>query len=296
MPGSTRILALLILTIVVWGYNWTPLKIAALAIDPYWLSAWRVGAGALALFAVLGVLRRPAGPPPGRAYVGIGIAQVAGLVIFSTLALRFASVATVTALVFTMPIWTALFAYLILGERLSRARVLWLLVASAGIVFVGAGIHGGREVVGASCATVGGASWALGNVLQRRAGYTIDPVRLIAWQQVAAAIPLLVLALAVGHPVARLDPGVVASALFAALIGSGLAWLWWGMALRALPANTVALASFAIPVIGALGAWLQLGTPPAAQTAIGLGIVVIGLAGSVLSVSARRRETLPEAA
>jgi len=43
------------------------------------------------------------------------------------------------------------------------------------------------DVLGALCATAGGASWALGNVLQRRAAYSIDAVRLVAWQQLRDA-------------------------------------------------------------------------------------------------------------
>ena len=127
-----------------------------------------------------------------------------------------------------------------------------------------------------------GASWALGNVLQRRAAYRIDLLRLVAWQQLVAFVPLAVLALVVGKPVAHLDAGVIAAATFAAVVGSGVAWLWWGSALSNLPANTVALASFAIPVIAALSAWVQLHAAPPPLTALGLAIVVVGLSGSVL--------------
>jgi drug/metabolite transporter (DMT)-like permease len=273
---------LLGLTVLVWGYNWVPLKIAAVAVDPYWLSAWRVAGGAATLFVVLAFSRRNAAPPPGRAYLGIGLTQVAGLVIFSTLALRFGNVATVTALIFTMPLWTAVFAYFLLGETLSRTRIAWLLVALAGIALIGSEVRSASDIIGAVFATLGGASWALGNVLQRRAGYTIDSVRLVAWQQLAAAAPLVLIALVLGHVTAHLDAGVIAASIFAAVVGSGIAWLWWGIVLRALPANTVALGSFAIPVVAALAAWTQLGTPPAPLTAIGLTIVVAGLAGSVL--------------
>ena len=269
-----------------WGYNWVPLKIAAVAIDPYWLSAWRVGGGAVTLFVVLALSRRTAAPPPGTAYVGVGLTQVAGLVVFSTLALRFGGVAAVTALIFTMPLWTAAFAYVLLGERLTRARIVWLLVACAGIALVASEMRTAADLAGGACATAGGASWALGNVLQRRAAYDIDSVRLVAWQQLAAAAPLAVLALLLGHGGANLTPGVVAAAAFAAIVGSGIAWLWWGIVLRALPANAVALGSFAIPVIAALSAWVQLGTPPAARTAAGLLVVVAGLAGSVLATRA----------
>ena len=75
-----RNLALLLLTIVLWGYNWVPLKIAASAIDPWWFSAWRVAGGALTLFVVLAFARSTMAPPPGRAFVWVGLVQVAGLV------------------------------------------------------------------------------------------------------------------------------------------------------------------------------------------------------------------------
>ncbi len=280
-----RALAVLVLGVLVWGYNWVPLKLIVAAFDPYWLAVIRVVGGALTLFLVLAVLRRSAAPPPGRAFVGIGLAQVAGLALFSTVALRFGDVATVTALVFTMPLWTALFALPLLGERLPRARVAWLIVAALGIAVVASGIHGPGDLVGGGLATVAGAWWALGNVLQRKAGYTIDLMRLAAWLQLVAAVPLAAAALAFGGrpSFAHVDAGIGIAMLFATVVGSGVAWMCWGIALRALPANTVALASFAIPVIGTLAALAQLHAVPTLRGALGLTVVVAGLAGSVVS-------------
>jgi drug/metabolite transporter (DMT)-like permease len=278
-----RNLLLLIVTVAVWGYNWVPLKIAATAIDPWWFGAWRVVGGAATLFAVLAFSRRSMRRPPGTAFVWVGIAQVGGLVALSTLALHYGGIANVTALIFTMPVFTAIFAYGVLGEHLTPVRIVWLAVAASGIVVVASGIHSRGEVIGAVLATGGGASWALGNVLQRRAAYRIDLLRLVAWQQLVAAVPLVVLAVAFGKPVAHLTPGVTVAAVFAAIVGSGIAWLWWGNALAALPANTVALASFAIPVIATLSGWLQLGAAPPPRTALGLAIVIAGLSGSVIA-------------
>ena len=126
---------------VVWGYNWVPLKLGATAIDPWWFGAWRVVGGSLTLFVVLALARRSMAPPPGAAFIAIGVAQVGGLVAFSTLALHYGGIANVTALIFTMPVFTALFSYAILAERLSRARIGWLVVAAAGIGVVASGIR-----------------------------------------------------------------------------------------------------------------------------------------------------------
>ena len=288
-----RHFVLLGLTVLIWGYNWIPLKIGATAIDPWWFGAWRVAGGALTLFAVLALARRPMAPPPGRAFIWVGIAQVGGLVAFSTLALHFGGVANVASLIFTMPVFTALFAYAVLGERLTLPRIVWLIVAAAGIATVASGIRSPNEIAGAVLAACGGASWALGNVLQRRAAYRVDMLRLVAWQQLVATVPLVVLAVALGHPVAHLDTGVIVAALFTAAVGSGVAWLWWGRALAELPANTVALASFTIPVIATLSAWIQFGAAPPPLTAIGLAIVTVGLCGSVVTA---RPEALTVAA
>jgi drug/metabolite transporter (DMT)-like permease len=281
--ANVRNLGLLVLTVLVWGYNWVPLKIGASAIDPWWFSAWRVGGGALTLFVVLALARRSMAPPHGWGFVAVGLTQVAGLVGFSTLALHFGGVANVASLIFTMPLFTAIFALPLLGERLSPGRIAWLLVAAAGIVVVASGIRGTNEILGGLLAAGGGASWALGNVLQRRVAYRIDLLRLVAWQQLVAAVPLTLLAIGLGHQASHLDTGVTVAAAFAAVVGSGIAWLWWGNALSQLPANTVALASFAIPVIAALSAFVQLHAVPPPLTALGLGIVVIGLCGSVLT-------------
>jgi O-acetylserine/cysteine efflux transporter len=288
-----RQLALLVLTVLIWGYNWIPLKIGATAIDPWWFGAWRVAGGALTLFVVLAFTRRSMAAPPGRAFIWVGIAQVGGLVAFSTLALHFGGVANVASLIFTMPVFTAVFSYAVLGERLSPARIAWLIVAAAGIGVVASGIRSPNEIAGAVLAACGGASWALGNVLQRRAAYRVDMLRLVAWQQFVATVPLVALAFALGHPVAHLDAGVIVAALFTAAVGSGVAWLWWARALAELQANTVALASFAIPVIATLSAWVQLGAAPPPLTAAGLAIVVVGLSGSVLH---ERRNGVPAVA
>ncbi len=169
---NVRNLGLLVLTVLVWGYNWVPLKIGASAIDPSWFSAWRVGGGALTLFVVLALARRSMAPPRGRAFIAVGLAQVAGLVGFSTLALHFGGVANVASLIFTMPLFTAIFALPLLGERLSRGRIAWLLVAAAGIVVNGGtallflrGRHGDLNVRGAFLHMVGDAAVSLGVVV-----------------------------------------------------------------------------------------------------------------------------------
>jgi drug/metabolite transporter (DMT)-like permease len=273
------------LTILVWGYNWVPLKILAVSVDPWWVAAIRVAVGSLTVFALLLFTRRDASIPRNPMFIVVGLTQIGGLVIFSTLALHFGGVATEIVLIFTMPLWSALFARLILGETMTRARLGWLLFATFGILVVASGLHR-ADNLSAACATAAGISWGLGNVLQRRAAVSGDLTRIVAWEQLVCAVPLAVLDALFGGPLPQPRGDVLAAFIFASVIGSGFAWAWWTRTLAVFQPNTVALGSFAIPVLGTLAAWIQLGAAPAPRTAIGLGIVIAGLVGSVVAANA----------
>ncbi|MFC1665425.1 DMT family transporter, partial [Pseudomonadota bacterium] len=51
-------------------------------------------------------------------------------------AIAFLPLATVFAIEFTMPVWTAILAIVLLGERLNRGRVVMLILGFAGILII----------------------------------------------------------------------------------------------------------------------------------------------------------------
>ena len=57
------VLALALLALI-WGYNWVVMKIGLEYAQPFTFSALRTFLGALSLFVLLLVLRRPLRPPP----------------------------------------------------------------------------------------------------------------------------------------------------------------------------------------------------------------------------------------
>jgi len=54
--------------------------------------------------------------------------------------------------------------------------------------------------------------------------------------------------------------------------------LLWLYILNSLPAGTAGVNSLAIPVVGVLSAWIQLGERPGALEAVGMALIVAGLA------------------
>ena len=78
-------------------------------------------------------------------------------------------------------------------------------------------------------------------------------------------------------------------------MATAFALLLWMYVLHNLPAGTAGLSSLAIPVVGVLSAWIQLGERPGTLEAIGMGLIVAALA--VLSsrglLSGRKAQAKP---
>ena len=73
----------------------------------------------------------------------------------------------------------------------------------------------------------------------------------------------------------------------------GVAWVLWLYALRTLSAGAAGLGTLAIPVVGVIAAWLQLGEVPGSAEAVGMILIVGGLAIlAAHGLAAGRREPL----
>jgi drug/metabolite transporter (DMT)-like permease len=91
-----------------------------------------------------------------------------------------------------------------------------------------------------------------------------------------------------------MSTGLVLTVAYTAVVGTGLAWLLWLYVLDKLPAGIAGLGSLAIPAIGVLSAWLQLGERPRTSELSGMMLIVIAL-GLLARVGMRQLGT-PRAA
>lgn len=108
--------------LLVWGYSWVLLKLALLDAGPVNFAAQRTFIGALALLAMLPLMRRPFWPTRVRETLLLGIVQTTIFVTLSQLSLVDGGAGRSAVLVFTMPFWTLLFAAIVLGERIATAQ------------------------------------------------------------------------------------------------------------------------------------------------------------------------------
>jgi drug/metabolite transporter (DMT)-like permease len=166
-----------------------------------------------------------------------------------------------------------------LGERIRGAQWIAVILALGGLIFVLEpwGIHG---LAAGMLAVVGGLSWAIASVLFKiiRRRHDVNILSFTAWQGLIGSIPLVVAAFATADQGPTWNASFVAALAYNVIVASAVAWLLWLYILHELPAGVAGISSLAIPVVGVLAAWIQLGERPSAAEAVGTGLIVAALA------------------
>ncbi|HET7388774.1 MAG TPA: DMT family transporter [Nocardioidaceae bacterium] len=146
--GYVRV-ALTILLILAWGSTFAAVKVGVESAPPILFAGLRSVIGGAVMTVLAGVL---GGPPRLRAHLGdYGLLTLLNVVAFfglQTLAILALPSGLAAVLIYLQPVLTGVLASPLLGEVLTGAKALGLLLGFAGIVLVSVGALGG--VVGAT--------------------------------------------------------------------------------------------------------------------------------------------------
>jgi drug/metabolite transporter (DMT)-like permease len=275
---------------LIWGYNWVVMKVALVDAQPLTFAAMRTFFGALALLLLLAVLRRRLRPTAVRWTVGIGLLQTTAFLGLTTLALELGGAGRTAVLTFTMPFWLLLLAWAFLGERLGGLQWAAVALSLVGFVLMLAPwqLSGG---LGTALAVIGSLTWAISAVLvktmQRR--HHVDLLSFTAWQMLFGSLPLIVVAAFTWSEAPVWSGSFIWTFGFVVLLGNAFGWFLWFFVLRSFSAGTAGISTLAIPVVGVVTAWIQLGERPSAIDAVGMASILIGLA--IITVNSLTRGT-----
>jgi drug/metabolite transporter (DMT)-like permease len=251
-----------------WGLTWPAMRISLDEIPPLSLRVVTLGIGAGLLF-VVGSLQRRSFALKGAKHLAhlsvAGMLNVLSFSLLSVIAMMFAATGRVAMLAYTMPIWAALFAWLILGERFTRARLIALALCAAGMgILIWPLLEQPSTLIGLLIAMTIAVSWAGGTVYVKWARLTGDPVVNAAWQVfVAFLIVVALLPFFEGslHLSQAHAPAILAL-IWSGLLGSGLAYFLWFGIIGRVPAMTASLGVLSAPVIGVVSTAFMLGEWP----------------------------------
>jgi drug/metabolite transporter (DMT)-like permease len=286
----SAILALIGLAIV-WGYNWVVMKIAVRDAAPFDFAAMRTLFGALSLFLVMIALRRPLKPKAIPETALFGVLQVTGTIGLISWALVSGGAGKTAVLNYTMPFWGLLFAWFFLGETVKGRQWGSIGMALGGLVCILMPFSLSSDLLSKGLAITAGITWALSSIVAKRLQKreTVDLLSFTAWQMLFGSLPLMAIAFVLPSPPVQWTGSFIAALLYNIIPGSAIAWLLWLHALNRLSAGVAGLGTLAVPVVGVLAAWLQLGERPSLTEAIGMGLIAIALLLNSLSAVQSQR-------
>jgi drug/metabolite transporter (DMT)-like permease len=256
-------------------------------IDPAAFTAVRIATGTLAL----ALLAWPERSRRRNASTAVQRTTRAGwrsgLFLFAyAIAFSFAYV-TLTASTGALILFAAVQATIITGAiaggvRLHASEWCGLVVAMGGLVYLTMPGLSAPPVAGCVLMLSAGVAWGAYTLRGRGSAAPLaDTARNFLW-----ALPAVVIAAAIDHRHLHASPAGIAYAGVSGAIASGLGYVAWYAALRALPAPRAAMVQLSVPIIAALAAVVLLSEPISVRLITSAALILGGIA---LAIAPRSR-------
>ena len=274
---------LLAVTVLGWGLNWPAVKLLLLEWPPLF-SRGVAGVAAAVLLAAIAASRGESLRVSPRYFPRLAFAAFTNVFAwmgFGTVAMKYLPISEAALLAYTMPIWTMLFAWPILGERPTLRSVIALVLAFAGLAVLFSGQNFSfdqAKIMGVALALGAAVMFAFGSVT---AGTPIPlkPIALVAWLVGLGCLPMIVLGLLIEHPdIAALSPRGWALMVYMTLGPMAIAYLTWFAALRRLQPAAATTGSLGVPIVGVCAGALFLGDPFGLREIAALVLTLAGVA------------------
>jgi drug/metabolite transporter (DMT)-like permease len=293
--GTAKVLVVLLA--FAWGFNWIAAAFALKEVPPWSLRFVGTGIGAATLFAAAYVSGRKLAVT-ARQLKHIAIAGFFNVAVFNICA-AFAQLTGATSravvITYSMPIWSTALAWLVLGERLDKVRILALGLCVVGLTVLIWPLFAGGPPLGVFFALGCAFAWTIATVYMKWADIAVDPLANAAWQLLIGELLVTTgMLLFEGYP--RLWPIHLSSVLaifYIGFFGVGLAhFLWWAIVGR-LPTITASIGSLLVPVVGVTASTFILGEWPTAPDIIGFVLIFAAAACVLLQPNVKHTE-MPE--
>ncbi len=293
-------LFLALLVVIIWGANFTVIKLGLSGMPPMLLVALRY---TFAAFPAVIFVKRPA--VKWKYIFAYGLTVGVGQFSCLFYAMNIGMPAGISSVVLqAQAFFTLIFAAVLLKESLKGRQVAGLLLAACGLFFIGGniGTSGLSSIpIGALLLTVlAAAFWGISNIVVRYAskqaaleGKTLDMLSFVVWSSVIPPLPLFGMALLLDPPevlwqaLTDLQAVSVFSVLYLAFCATLFGYGIWSMLLGKYPAGKVAPLSLLVPVTGLITAEIVLSEQLSPMQWVGGFVIILGLLLSNFQRSSR---------
>ncbi len=268
---------------LVWGFNWTAMKVAIGEVAPLTFRSVCLAAGSGVLFAFLGLAGQSLRVARDQ---WLRLALLSFFMVTSWNVLVVYGLAQIPSgraaiLAYTMPAWSIPLSVWLLGERMSARKVIGLALGMGGMALLlwdefarlqGAPV-GGLLVLGAAF------TWALGTVMQKRYPVRAPLAAYTAWIMLIGGIPIYAAMLLFEDPTQLAAVSLWPALAVAYNVLLAFAWAHWAWITISMTVSVTvfSLSMLMIPVLGVFSGMLFLGEQPGWPEYCALALVLCSL-------------------
>jgi drug/metabolite transporter (DMT)-like permease len=285
IQGRALSIVLLLLTMVIWGSTYVVTKTGLEEIPPMWFALLRFCVASLLLVPLAlarGGLAKLPRPVPWKTLVMMGLTGVALYYIAFNLGLSYTTASQGALVQSSIPAVTAIMAVVWLRERVSRRRLLGIVLAIAGVLLIVArstpDASARSPLIGNLWMFASVVVWGMYTVLAKRIA-DVDAAVMTATISVIGTVMLLPAALieSDGTLPSPISTGGWLRIIYLGAMPSALAYLFYSRALRDLDASQVGTFINLVPVLGVVSGVVFLGETVTPLAILGGLLVLTGV-------------------
>jgi len=267
----------LCLIYLIWGMNWVVMKTANTFFPPITFVAYRFLFGALVLLSVWRWLHLPLPKKKYWPWIFLtGILQMGLNNIAAQTSMLTLGAGMISVLNYSMPVFAAVMAHFLLGERLNWRKGAGIVLAIAGMAVL-MDVHAGGDVTAICIGLLSAVFWGLASIFVKLKLSDVNPISLTTWQMVCASLSLLAYTAIVPQGEVVWNAESVLCLIYNGVLASALAFFLWSWILQHIEVSKASVAVLAVPVVGVVGGILCLGEPMTLHIFFGMLMIMAGI-------------------
>lgn len=281
-PIDAAAAGIMVTLCAIWALGQIAIKVGVTGISPLWQAGLRSLGATVLILAWMHWRQIAVRPSPGTGLWALLIGTVFAIeFVFLYIGLGRTSAARGSVLLYTAPFFVALGGHHLLGDRLTRHRLLGLMLAFAGVVLAlsDRGGGGSGDLLGDALCLAAGMAWAATTLIVKATPLRAEPPeRTLLVQLAVSAVLLLTASVVLGEPgVHAPTPWVWAAFIWQVVAVASFSYLgWFVMVQRHSPAKVSAF-TFLTPPFGVAFAAVLLQEAPTLSLLGAAGLIAGGI-------------------